>query len=554
MNLLPENETIEDQFEKSKYTSQAEAFLHMVRGENVFLSGPGGSGKTYVVKQFIDYAENVLHKKVAKTSTTGISATNFDSDGVTIHAWSGMGISKETYEDDKKYHLFNQKLWKKSTGLINKTDILIIDEVSMLSERAFHYVMKRIADSKRPKKQIIVLGDFTQLPPVSQSREKDDTNRFCYGTKDWEECHFTELYLDRLFRAKDEKLAKVLDLIASGRGNEDETFQILSSLKKVSSQIVPGSVALFTTNKNVDKINQEEHDKNEGELYLSQTVLSDELESEKYQRELHIPDTLCLKVGDTVMVTTNITDKDKCILQNGAIGTFIRKFCGFCEISVKGKVYRLEPFDFTKEKTVWEKDKNGVNVPHKEIVATVTQYPLKLAYAITVHKSQGQTFSDVTVDLTNCWAKNLGYVALSRAQSLDGISLYQKGNCLFSSNALLVEEKSVQIKNRVMEHALLARDKQRDIKEFLELQNKKEEKQEEQTDSNTLYTLEFYNSKEQRGYEQEDFYGTLDKARAYILYKIRHIVVNEIEQKYDSFFIRTKDNMGLVDQGKGIRQ
>lgn len=252
------------------------------------------------------------------------------------------------------------------------------------------------------------------------------------------------------------------------------------------------------------------------------------------------------------MVTANITNgKGESILKNGTIGTFAGERGGLFEICVHGEHYKLSPFNFTKEKTVWKVDENGVKTPKKEQIASVTQYPLKLAYAITVHKSQGQTFSDITVDLTNCWAKNLGYVALSRAQSLDGISLYQRGSFLYSSNALMVEEKSVQIRNKVMEHALLARDKQRDIKEFLELQDH-EVKEEEQTDQNTLYTLEFYNSKLQSGYEQEDFCGTLDEARVYVMYKICHVVTSDLQHKYDSFFIRIKDKMELVDQGKGI--
>lgn len=533
--ILLENSTLNEALKGAEYTSQTEAIIQMLMGNNVFLSGPAGSGKSFVIRKYCELVESFNPKvKIHKTSTTGLSAINIG--GQTIQSFSGMGIYKHTYEDYLKLPgVTDSGLYRGSLFKIRSSQILIIDEVSMLSARDLQFLVDRIKDIKKNIKylQIIVSGDFTQLQPVATKKDIEtygtDLADFCYGTKAWEELNFSLCYLDKIQRTSDKTLKELLDNISLGNGMSKEVADTIRTIPTSTTKYKPGVALLVSTNYQVDKINEDNHKINKGELFTNKTWCNPRTpeDSEKYAfRELKLPEILKVKHGDTIMITANessampysvphikynLDNKERLIrtseaknLKNGMIGTFelIDKepyFKYYDSELEKTFYYRLSEITYAKEEVTpaqlkereelkksikdnilehytkeevkaYKNKKNKYLVSQIDsevedelaremkkrklsvILAECAQYPIKLAYAISIHKSQGQSFDNITVDLTNCWTPGLGYVALSRATSLNGISLLrnESNGRVLNKNAILVTDKSIEIKKDIM--------------------------------------------------------------------------------------------------------
>lgn len=487
MKLLEPYKDFDDAINSCECTSQLEALLYLLRGDNVFLSGPAGSGKSYVIQKYVELLkEKGKDLKIYKTSTTGISAVNIN--GITIHKYAGFGASKLSYEEAKK----QKANFYQSDRMIKDTDILIIDEISMLSERKLNFLVERLKSvlGKKflDKIQIIVSGDFSQLPPVNTSKAKEDIedSNFCFGTKSWEELNFKNLYLDKSFRTKDLKFSKFLDNITFGLGYNEENLEIIKEIPKVEKEFIDGSMLLLSTNADVDTINSERQALNPNEkryFDLKYNIIHHDYSKEFYNvmRKDFSEDTLLLKSGDTVMITMNENDNFDLFkdfnappLVNGTIGTISFGNIGYNEtINFKTKEGYLYCFKSPVTKIVkhsfWENGKQ------KEIeIGSYTQYPLKLAYAMTIHKSQGQTFSNITIDLTKCWMEGLGYVSLSRATSLDGINLITTdGWKTYNNKSFLINKESIEIKKQIIEDSKELRKKEKD--NLLKLFNEEKE-------------------------------------------------------------------------------
>ena len=533
--ILLENSNFDEALKGAEYTSQTEAIIQMLMGNNVFLSGPAGSGKSFVIRKYCELVESFNPKvKIHKTSTTGLSAINIG--GQTIQSFSGMGIYKHTYEDYLKLPgVTDSGLYKGSFFKIRNSQILIIDEVSMLSARDLQFLVDRIKDIKKNIKylQIIVSGDFTQLQPVATKKDIEtygtDLADFCYGTKTWEELNFSLCYLDKIQRTSDKTLKELLDNISLGNGMSKEVADTIRTIPTSTTKYKPGVALLVSTNFQVDKINEDNHKINKGALFTNKTWCNPRTpeDSEKYAfRELKLPEILKVKHGDTIMITSNessampysvphikynLDNKERLIrtseaknLKNGMIGTFelIDKepyFKYYDSELEKTFYYRLSEITYAKEEVTpaqlkereelkksikdnilehytkeevkaYKNKKNKYLVSEIDsevedelaremkkrklsvILAECAQYPIKLAYAISIHKSQGQSFDNITVDLTNCWTPGLGYVALSRATSLKGISLLRNATNgkVLNKNAVLVTDKSIEIKKDIM--------------------------------------------------------------------------------------------------------
>lgn len=492
LEYILDGKSLKEALEDSYYTSQIEAIMYLLRGDNCFISGPAGSGKSYVLEKFFNVVQRIssrYHHKIniAKTSTTGISALNIG--GKTIHSWSGMGASGLKYSearrikydgleapnDTKARYKFLAKAWGYSHNVVKNTDILIIDEVSMLSERGMEFVLERIKESKGPRyqeTQVIVSGDFSQLPPVNSSTDINDrdASNFSYNTAAWKEFNFTNIYLDRLYRAKDRVLSHLLNSISLG--NKEEAIKILNTLRRTSEEYTSGTLNLLTTNRNVDRMNLEKQKQNENKgfniitkfLYNGEYLPFDEIPEymQKIAQQNNIPKELYIKHMDTVMITANNSDLE---IYNGDIGVVKFTKNGITIEINRGKdVHIVEfpevPYNEIKE-TVWE---NGKQVIKTKL--TYRQINLRLAYAMTVHKSQGQTFSEIVTDLNNCWTKGLGYVALSRATNIDSITLIENNmGSVYNQLALEIDERSIEIKKELLISA--KRNRVNNIKNFL---------------------------------------------------------------------------------------
>lgn len=533
--ILLENSNLNEALKGAEYTSQTEALIQMLMGNNVFLSGPAGSGKSFVIRKYCELVESFNPKvKIHKTSTTGLSAINIG--GQTIQSFSGMGIYKHHYEDYLKLPgVTDSGLYRGSLFKIRSSQILIIDEVSMLSARDLQFLVDRIKDIKKNIKylQIIVSGDFTQLQPVATKKDIEtygtDLADFCYGTKAWKELNFSLCYLDKIQRTSDKTLKELLDNISLGNGLSKEVADTIRTIPTSTTKYKPGVALLVSTNFQVDKINEDNHKINKGALFTNKTWCNPRTpeDSEKYAfRELKLPEILKVKHGDTIMITSNessampysvphikynLDNKERLIrtseaknLKNGMIGTFElidnEPYFKYYDSELnKTFYYRLSEITYAKEEVTpaqlkereelkksikdnilehytkeevkaYKSKKNKYLVSQIDsevedelaremkkrklsvILAECAQYPIKLAYAISIHKSQGQSFDNITVDLTNCWTPGLGYVALSRATSLNGISLLrnESNGRVLNKNAILVTEESINIKKDIM--------------------------------------------------------------------------------------------------------
>jgi ATP-dependent exoDNAse (exonuclease V) alpha subunit len=449
--------TIEEALDDYKCSTQAEVLARMLKRENVFISGPAGSGKTTIINRFIDIidAEYSGEFEIAVTASTGIAATLIN--GQTIHSWAGLGIDTEPF--DKKN--ISGMMWTKADQL-RYTDALIIDEISMLPAYLFEKldaVLKYFRRSSEPFGgiQLILTGDFLQLPPVDKGEEEVNSD-YAITTEAWQNADIHYCYMDKSHRATDKRLKYVLGKIASGKVDDKvRNFVESRSSDRVSPDKNKSYTTLYTTNKNVDKFNQEELAKNTNRpVTLKASTSGDPKFVEKIFKNQGVLKEITLKVGAIVMLTANIRDPEtQNFYANGSIGrvesimnkTPRVRFNDGRTLSIDPKIY-----EFTKKKTV--KDfSTGKEIQIDEQVASVFQVPLKLGYAITVHKSQGQTFDGVIVDLSKCFVPGLGYVALSRVRDLDDLVITG-----LNSKALQIDPRSRKISNFVKKNALKSRE------------------------------------------------------------------------------------------------
>ncbi len=373
-------------------------------GHNVLLTGPAGSGKTFVLNQFIRQAKSD-GKHVSVTATTGLAATHLG--GTTIHSWSGIGIHDQLPTD------FHHNLTKTRADTIKKTDILIIDEISMLHDYRLDMVdeiSRKIRDDDQPFGgiQVILCGDFFQLPPVSRTDQPE--GMFIVSSKVWDEFEPVICYLDEQHRQNDESFLEILNAIRAGDVRRRHAENLLSRQDADTNQI--GAVTeLHTTNIDVDSINNSELEALDAEAHsYHMTSTGSKNYVENLKRSCLASELLELKKGALVMCIKNNPEKK---YANGTLGTVVDyetltdypivKLKNSREITITPESWELRDGDKKR--------------------ASITQIPLRLAWAITIHKSQGMTLDGARIDLRKAFVEGMGYVALSRVKSLDTLSL-----------------------------------------------------------------------------------------------------------------------------------
>ena len=409
--------------------NQGLALEVMLSGESVLLTGPAGAGKTFVLNQFIKLAKSE-GRHVSVTATTGLAATHLG--GTTIHSWAGIGVA------DFLPQGFAEHVSKGRRDIIEKTDVLIIDEISMLHDYRLDMVdeacrLVRRKDELFGGVQIIMSGDFYQLPPINRGEGR--SGGFVVHSRAWQELDPTICYLEEQHRQDDEALLEILNALRGGDIRRRHAEQLLM---RVDEQPPEGALLteLHTTNVDVDRINEVKLDELAGdELFYTQATTGAANYVENLQRSVLAPAVLRLKKGALVMAVKNAADRR---YANGSIGVVV-EFEPATEYPIvefrSGRTVSMMP-------DTWElRDGDKKR-------ASITQIPLRLAWAITVHKSQGMTLDAAQIDLRKAFVEGMGYVALSRVKNLN--NLYLSG---INRMALAVSEDAHEIDKRLRERA-----------------------------------------------------------------------------------------------------
>jgi ATP-dependent DNA helicase PIF1 len=412
---------------------QQKVFDLYKNGKNVFMTGPGGTGKSALIRYIVEYAK-ANGKKIDVCALTGCAAVLLNCNAKTIHSWAGVGLAKESagiIADKVVNHKAKKKNWM-------GVQILIIDEVSMLSLKLFEtldLIGKKIKMNKLPFGgiQVIFSGDFFQLPPVGD-RDDIKSNKFCFESKLWDVTFPNQIQLRKMFRQKDEKYAKILNQIRVGKISKNSCALLKSYVGRVPNQdeIIKPTIlyprrrdAEIVNNNNLKKLNGEiysykvqecneedleltENEKNYSNVFSPQQI---EYEQKQLLTGMNCDKTLELKVGAQVMCIVNLDMDSENPICNGSQG-IIKEFSeeGYPVVKFRNGVVR------TIGKHNWKSDK----IPS----VGVKQIPLILAWAVTIHKSQGATLEIAEIDIgNNIFACGQTYVALSRVKNLDGLFL-----------------------------------------------------------------------------------------------------------------------------------
>jgi len=414
---------------------QKEAFQLLKLGANVFLTGPAGSGKTFLLNKYISYLKS-KNISAAVTASTGIAATHIG--GITIHSWCGMGIAKQLSKAEFKTVL-NKKYLK---NRMLKTKVLIIDEISMLDADRLDLVNNICMSFKNNVApfggiQVIFCGDFFQLPPVNG---KEENNEYAFKSNVWNESCLKVCYLNEQHRHSDKKFIKVLNSIRNNKIDKDTLITLKSRLNQpVCGNITP--TKLFTNNKDVNAINDFELAK----IKQSEAVYQMRSSYKKRREQLvdflmkncMAPAKLVLKKGAVVMFVKNkFSESGFAHYVNGTLG----KIIGFSEFDNYPIVETNDDRQIIAYPREWAVEEGN------EVVAKISQVPLRLAWAITVHKSQGMSLDEMIVDLRDAFDYGMGYVALSRVRSLSGMELLGLNKMSLQVNPEIAEKDKEYIK------------------------------------------------------------------------------------------------------------
>lgn len=436
---------------------QTDALRILNAGANVFLTGAPGAGKTYVLNQFVKQARQ-RGASVAVTASTGIAATHLN--GQTIHSWSGVGVAQVMTDTLLK------QIKTRRGKRIRATDILVIDEISMMHAWLFDMVDQACRAVRRSPEpfgglQVVMSGDLFQLPPVSNTRRDRELvapppelvamreryakagrnpNGFVTESLVWPELNPIVCYLTEQHRQDTGQLLDVLTDIRQGTVTDTDR-QALDTRIGVEPAGDDVAISLYPNNRQADalndsklaQINEQEHRfeaESSGQVSLIKRLKSTML----------APEILSLKVGAAVMALRNDTNQQ---YVNGSLGTVVDF------VSTTEGEYPM--VDFENGHTVIMQPAAWEMMDGETVLASVKQVPLRCAWAITIHKSQGMTLDRARMDLRRTFAPGMGYVALSRVESMDG--LYLDG---INERAFLVSPEAVRLDGILRERSQMA--------------------------------------------------------------------------------------------------
>lgn len=420
----------------------AKRLIDILQHENVFLTGGAGVGKSYATKEVVAFYEK-LDKNVAVLASTGIAAVHVG--GQTLHSFMKFGIAKILPElVDTKLYPHQRKALK---SMIANLDLLVIDEISMVSAgvmEMLHYRLEQFGFRGR----MLVVGDFLQLPPV---RKKDEEQRlmfqykidsseqdayfgYAFESPYWAEFSFEMVELEDVKRTSDAEFIRYLHDVRSGVCDRGVKAFILSLVsRRLTKELAFKSTVLYATNRKVKAFNESRLVATEEPIFDIEAKVSIQSSTEgierrvdQYIENLPIERTLRIKVGAPVLFTTNTEQFRNG--QRGVVTAIVNekeeyaitvRIDGGGEVTVEQGSYELTHYDF-------EEDKKGTVEIKQSVIAKITQFPIRLAWSLTIHKSQGMSIDNIAVSIDEIFEKSQFYVAISRATSTEGLTLLSR--------------------------------------------------------------------------------------------------------------------------------
>ena len=410
-----------------KQMTQEKALALLKSGRNIFLTGSAGTGKTYVLNQFTQHLKDA-NIDVAITASTGIAATHIK--GSTIHSWAGIGIKQVLTEKD----LRNLKKKKYLRDQFDKVKVLIIDEISMLHRDQLNSINQVLTYCKENNEafggvQIVLCGDFFQLPPIGKYGERS-SDKFSFMSTAWQNANFNICYLTKQFRQNDNVLGDVLEEIRCG----SVTQKSIDALKNAANTTFESGIEptkLYTHNEDVDFINNTHlADLPSKSRFFKAKTSGDKALIAVLKNTVLTQDDMPLRIGAKVMFVKNNVEKGYI---NGTLGEIIK----YSSIGIP-VVKTLDNEEIKASPEEWSIDDEKGNT-----LASYKQIPLRLAWAITVHKSQGMTLDAAELDLGRTFERGQGYVALSRLRDINRLRLLN-----FNSVSLMVDGLAMKADKR----------------------------------------------------------------------------------------------------------
>ena len=498
-----------------------------IRGENMFVTGSGGCGKSLIIRiikniympsrnidditHITDRYRHIEYKNIQVCALTGVASILLQCSAKTIHSFSGIGISTASNEQILK-KIKNSGFYRKNW---QTTDILIIDEVSMMSQHMFElldFLGKNIRRNSRPFGgiQIIMFGDFFQLPPVSKDATDNLRKNYCFQSELWFETFSPQNHIElvKIFRQSDENFKKILNQIREGKIRRNVNEFLLNYVNRERTLEVIQPTKLYPKRSQVDHINSYEMDKLESEVYeynisdvidlpmtekqrlMRNTFSSEQIAIELNYLQNNIPceKNISIKVGSQVMCVVNLSMNDETPICNGSQGIVVR-----FDDKDNPVIKFIKGFEYTMTPYVWPSE----NIPG----IGVKQIPLILAWALTIHKSQGATMDAIEVDAgSGIFECGQTYVALSRVKSLEGLYLSA------------FDVTKIKVNRKVQEFYERMRKIKSDEEENNKLNNQIQEEndklnnqiQEEIKTSNTFERFKYCEEQEQEQKEQKE--------------------------------------------------
>jgi len=375
--------------------------------KNIFLTGGAGVGKTTITREIIHEYEGEA-KKVAKLASTGMAATLIG--GQTLHSFLDLGIAgdKQELELNGKF-----EIKKKIKKLIHSMDLIVIDEISMVSDTLFEMIALRLKQADF-KGSLLVVGDFLQLPPVVRGYGEV---RFAFESNEWRSCDFSKIELTHVYRTDNSQFIELLNNVRFGYIDE-QIHNHLNAFIKPLPEDLSEFTFLFGKNDSAHRHNKMQLAYIESELFVKEAQIikhqksAKDNEVDRFMNDARIEKELELKIGSPVLFTRNSWN-----YFNGERGVVVNIDATYVYVQKSDNVVvKLETV--AQSKAMWkEKTVDGKKEMVEENLFSIYQFPIKLAFAITIHKSQGMSIEDLIIETNEIFAPSQFYVALSRSSN-----------------------------------------------------------------------------------------------------------------------------------------